>query len=60
MAEAIKAYLSQVGIDMTIESMDLFTLMGYQMSGEQIAGMVDNTIRGDDFEIFQTFCSRQR
>lgn len=55
MAEAMKAYLSQVGIDMTIESMDLFTLMGYQMSGEQIAGMVDNTIRGDDYEIFQTF-----
>ena len=57
MAEAIKAYLSQVGIDMTIESMDLFTLMGYQMSGEQVAGMVDNTIRGDDFEIFQTFAA---
>lgn len=55
MAEAIKAYLSQVGIDMTIETMDLFTLMGYQMSGEQIAGLVDNTIRGDDYEIFQTF-----
>ena len=27
------------------------------MSGEQIAGMVDNTIRGDDFEIFQTFAA---
>ena len=53
MAEAIQAYLSQVGIEMTIEPLDLGTLMGYQMSGEQVCGIVDNTIRGDDYEMYQ-------
>lgn len=52
-AVAIQAYLKQIGITMNIESMDLFTLMGYQMSGEQLCGIVDNTIRGDDYEMYQ-------
>lgn len=55
LAEAIQAYLQQVGIDMNIRSADQFTVMGEQMGGTQLCGILTSTIRGDVLELFDAF-----
>lgn len=55
LAEAIQAYLSQVGINMEIRSADQFSVMGEQMGGTQLAGILTSTIRGDVMELFDAF-----
>lgn len=55
LAEAIQAYLSQAGINMEIRSADQFSVMGEQMGGTQLAGILTSTIRGDVMELFDPF-----
>jgi len=55
LAEAIEAYLSQVGIKMEIRSADQFSVMGEQMGGTQLCGILTSTIRGDVMELFDPF-----
>lgn len=47
LAEAMQAYLSQVGIEMTIDSMDFGTQFGNMLAGTQLCSIMVGTCNGD-------------
>lgn len=47
LAEAMQAYLAQVGITMNIESLDFFTQFGNMLAGTQLCSIMVGTANGD-------------
>lgn len=55
LAEAMQAYLAQVGIVMEIESLDFFTQFANMLAGEQLCGIMVGTANGDPLMALSAF-----